>query len=394
MVGGAEYSEQIQLAKSKTDELLTRLRATKPGPERQAALVELRRRHGPADEELFKEALDEEGLLLELLGELVDPSKSRAPPPTLDGTPEPAWIAAKYALARDRYTAGDVFGALKILVAIVSLEPQTKQLVEIRRLRTRCQDRLTESSWLKVRLVPKSEVITSRSNLEVFLVIENVSEQLIKVLHEDDAAMGVVYIDYEELNRDGTRTRIRTQQGIKLEAEEVTLKPKGKRRIKLRIPTAHRRLPPGAVGRYRLSGRIRPTRLEVGGAPASRFLVMPEQPVIVLGSRDIGLAKEPHASFKSAVARARKGTYASREEPARSAFVAAVVLGHRDRELALASLIEALDTSEPPLTQALCAGMGRVNGEPLNFTKDEWLAWWSQRTAPAPTPEEVPTDPR
>jgi len=382
MVGGAETSEDLEIKKSKTDELLARLRDTQPGPDRQAALAELRRRHGPGDLTLVKSALEEERLLIELLRELEEPSRTIRPEVTLAGSGDPEWVSGKYALARDRYVAGDLFGALKLLNGILALEPQTEQLTEIRQLRGRCQTRLTEASWLRTRLEPKKNVIASTAPLEVFLVVENVSDQVIRVLHEDEAPMGVVFLDYEELNRDGTRTRIRTQQGVNLGSEEVVLQPKKKKRIKLELPPAHRRLPSGAVGRYRLSGRLRPTELEVGDAPASRFLILHEQSVIVLGTRDLGLGKDPLASFKAAVIRAGKGTYASREEPARSAFVASVVLGHKDRELALKTLVEALGPSEPPLTHALCAGMGRVNGEPLNFTKDEWLAWWSQRRAP------------
>lgn len=395
MVGGAESSEDLEIAKSKTDELLARLRDTKPGPDRQAALAELRRRQGPAAQALYKNALEEERLLVELLRELHEPGRQIRPEVTLAGSPDPEWVAGKYALARDRYTAGDLFGALKLLNGILALEPQTEQISEIRQLRTLCETRLTEASWLRTRLVPKREVIANTAPLELSLVIENVSDQEIRVLHEEEAPMGVVFLDYEELNRDGTRTRIRTQQGVNLGEEEVVLAPKKKRRIKLELPPAHRRLPSGAVGRYRLSGRLRPTKLEVGDAPASRFLILPEQDVIVLGKRDLDLAKDPRASFREAVSRAGKGTYASRQEPARAAFVAAVVLGHSDREAALQALVEALGPSEPPLTQALCAGMGRVNGEPLNFTKDEWLAWWSQRRAPAaegpaPVPDSNP----
>lgn len=393
MVGGAETSEDLEIAKSKTDELLARLRDTKPGPDRQAALAELLRRQGAADNTLFKRAIEEERLLLELLQELEDPSKTIRPEVTLAGSPDPEWVAGKYALARDRYVAGDLFGALKLLNGILALEPQTEQLTEIRQLRSRCEARLTEASWLRTRLVSKREVIASTAPLEVFLVVENVSDQEIRVLHEDEAPMGVVFLDYEELNRDGTRTRIRTQQGVNLGDEEVVLAPKKKKRIKLELPAAHRRLPSGAVGRYRLSGRLRPTKLEVGDAPASRFLLLPEKSLIVLGKRDLGLAKEPRERFREAVSRAGQGTYASREEPARQAFVAAVVLGHQDRELALETLVDALGPSEPPLTQALCAGMGRVNGEPLNFTKDEWLAWWSQRRAPAAEGPQDPLDP-
>jgi hypothetical protein len=396
MVGGAETSEDLEIAKSKTDELLARLRDTKPGPDRQAALAELRRRQGPGDNTLFKRALEEELLLVELLRELEEPSKTIRPGVTLAGAGDPEWVAGKYALARDRYVAGDLFGALKLLNGILAIEPQTEQVSEIRQLKARCDARLTEASWLRTRLEAKRDVIANTAPLEVFLVVENVSDQEIRVLHEDEAPMGVVFLDYEELNRDGTRTRIRTQQGVNLGAEEVVLAPKKKKRIKLKLPPAHRRLPSGAVGRYRLSGRLRPTKLEVGDAPASRFLILPEHSVIVLGKRDLALAKDPRASFRDAVSRAGKGTYASREEPARSAFVASVVLGHSDRELALKTLVEALEPSEPPLTQALCAGMGRVNGEPLNFTKDEWLAWWSQRRAPAPegAPDPLDSEPR
>ncbi|MGE0709479.1 MAG: hypothetical protein AB7T09_15990 [Planctomycetota bacterium] len=379
VVGNAEVTtyEGRPLRASPVDELLKRLRDTKPGPERGAILEELVRR-GEAGQAEVEAALREERALVELLAGIEGRWRSaqEAKRPI-----EAPWLDAKLQLALERYAAADFLGALRLADALIDLEPGWARAADVQALRRRCQDRLVESSLVVARLGVSSPVLSRDGPLELTLRFKNVSDQPIVLHQEADAAVGVLDLDYEELQPDGARTRVRTQHGVRLGAERLRLEPGQERAVPLRLPAPHRRLPRGVVGRYELGGRIRPTRMDVGDSSASTFLPLAKVRVLVLASEDVALAKDPAAALRDAVTRGNRGTLAERRPPAREAFVAGVLLAERDREAAFAALIEALSVSSPPLSEALCAALSRANGDPFGYTREEWLAWWTQRSA-------------
>ena len=56
-----------------------------------------------------------------------------------------------------------------------------------------------------------------------------------------------------------------------------------------------------------------------------------------------------------------------------------MLMAHEDREEALESVATALEGATGPLSETLCAALARMTGEPLNFTRQEWLIWWKER---------------
>jgi hypothetical protein len=101
--------------------------------------------------------------------------------------------------------------------------------------------------------------------------------------------------------------------------------------------------------------------------------------VVVLSPEDAALANDPALAFSEAVAEAATGTRRERLEPARRAFVAAILLAREQREVALKVLATSLEGATGPLSDAICAALARATGEPLSFTRQEWLIWWKGR---------------
>ena len=54
-------------------------------------------------------------------------------------------------------------------------------------------------------------------------------------------------------------------------------------------------------------------------------------------------------------------------------------LAHQDPERGSEYAATAREGATCPLSQTLCAALARMTGEPLNFTREEWLIWWKGR---------------
>lgn len=357
-------------------ELLERLRRAPPGDERGQVVAELARR-GEEAHPALEEALAQEELLIDTLRDLL----RRAPP-----TPEPAgrarqlpWIDEVYGLALDRFHAGDHYGALRLIDAALVLAPDAARAPELHRLRRQASEEALRASVLAADLVLGAEVLVPNASLSARIELHNRSE--LPIVLRGDASFGVVTIDYEELLADATRTRIRTQRAVALPGGELELAPGERRTLPVSLPSPHRELGPGAVGRYRLGGRLRPGTMLVGDTSYQSFIPLLPRLVLAVLPADRPLADDPAARLAEAIGAASQGPLSERREPARRAFVAAVLLAQRDREAALVAVASALHAAEGPLSEALCAALGRITGEPFSFTREEWLRWWDGQTA-------------
>lgn len=354
--------------------LIDRLRRADPQDDLAGVAAELTRR-GPAAREALTEAIDREEQLLELLRDL------REPPPAAPAAAHVAaapWVEGKYRLARDRFLAGDHYGALRLIDAIFVVEPNTALTPKLRRLQRRARDEALRASVILAEIVPAQPVVTPDRRLEVVIALENRGDLPI-VLRTDDATqpVGLLSVDFEELLPDGARTRVRSQLPVRLPQAELAVAPGARVTLPLVIPASHRDLRPGAVGRYRLGGRLRPTRLVVGGLGYGASLPLLPVQVLVVASEDASLAEAPDRSFAEALAEATAAPLAARRGPAQRAFVAALLWGAQAREAALTAVAEGLKEARGPLSDSLCAAMARLTGEPLSFSRGEWLAWWA-----------------
>ncbi len=366
------------------ERLLERLRRAEPGEDRALAAAELVAQ-GERARPALREALAREEVLIDLVRDLLARvgGGAQADEPTKAARERrAAWVLEPYRLALDRFTAGDHYGALRLIDAILAIEPDTHLQPELRRLRRRAQDEALRASVLSAELRLGAEVLTPGQRLNGRVELHNRSEQPIVLrMQERPGAFGLITIDFEELLPGGARTRIRTQRAVELPRGALTLQPGERHTLRVDLPSPHEQLQPGTVGRYRLGGRLRAGTMLVGDTPYSVFLPLLPREVLAVPGEDRPLTRAPAARFDEAVAAASQGTLAERREPARQAFVAALLMAHRERQEALAAVAQALGEAEGPLSDALCAALARITGEPLNFTREEWLLWWAGQAA-------------
>jgi hypothetical protein len=261
------------------------------------------------------------------------------------------------------------------------------QSERLERLRRRALEKLIRETILVAEVATEGTILTPSDALRGGIRLTNLSEETITLRAGASDEVGFFTISYEELTPGGSRTRLHVEHSIPLSGE-LTIPPGESR--DLAFPAAansHHRLTRGNVGRYYLGGRLRPQTFLVGGAPYSLFVpVLPEE-VLILESRDLELAHEPEAAFLAAVEGGLSGALAGRDA-GRQAFVAAIVMARDDLEGTVKALISSLESAEGGLSDGLCAALARVTGEPLGFTREEWLLWWRlRRTRPQKEPD-------
>ncbi|MCO5172217.1 MAG: hypothetical protein M9894_38460 [Planctomycetes bacterium] len=362
--------------------LLRDLRRSETDLERKRIADALVKRGAPA-RALVQQARDEEGLLLDLLDDVLRRLDEGAPPSPRGRAVQTAWVEEKYALALDRYLAGDTWGALRLVDAILALEPGAEQRPKLLRLRRRARERVLRESVLLADLVPSAGSITPSEPLRARVRLTNVGREPVSI-RVADGALGLVSVEYEELGQDGRRTRTRTERPLPAPAR-IDLPPGRSAELPLELPAPHATLARHLVGRFQLGGRLRAHTLLIGDAPYPFFVPLLPCDVLVLHPPDLELGKDPRAALHAAVSAGNQVSAEAQRDPARRAFVAALLVGREAPEVGVALVVAALEGlgGPGPLEDALCAAMARLTGEPLGFTRAEWLAWWRlQRSRP------------
>lgn len=379
--------------------LLRDLRLAETDVERRRLAADLVRRGAPA-RPLVERARDEEALLLDVLDDVLRRlDEAGTPPPPRGRAVKAPWVEEKYALALDRYLSGDTWGALRLVDAVLALEPGAEQRPKLLRLRRRARDRVLRESVLLADLVPGAGRLAPSEPLRVRVRLTNVGREPISI-RVADGALGLVSVDYEELGHDGRRTRTRTERPLPAPAR-IDLAPGRSAELPVELPAPHANLERHLVGRFQLGGRLRAHTLLIGDAPYPFFVPLLPCDVLVLHPADAELGRDARAAFHAAVSAGNQVSAEAQREPARRAFVAALLVGRDEPEVGVTLVAAALEGVAGPghLEDALCAAMARLTGEPLGFTRAEWLAWWRlQRSRPerlreARDPAADPADP-
>lgn len=375
--------------------LLARLRAARTVGERKGLADELVAR-GPSARPLLVAAVDEEGLLVDLLEDVlrrIDEAEAAAAKPAeapgADGRAvESAWADRKHALALDRYHAGDTYGAMRVIDAILALEPDAACRPKLLRLLRRCRDRLLRESVLTADLLPGARTTVPGEAITARVRLTNRSREELR-LQVEGGTLGAVTVDYEELGADGRHTLSRTERRVAV-AGDLTLAPGQSLEVPVDVGRPHAKLPPGVVGRVHLNGRLRAHTMFVGEATYPFFVPLLPTQVVVVHPPALGLAKEPRASFDAAVAEAREAGGEALAAAVQRAFVSALLVANDEAAAGDPTSAGAVDLvagalqvegTRGPLSDGLCAALARITGEPLGFTRQEWLWWWRSKAA-------------
>jgi len=367
--------------RAEIDALIARLRAGEPG-ERKAVLerlVALGDAARPELERALEDALFDADVLREAIARVRDPAHAPRETDRKQGVAS-AWVESKYRLALDRFLAGDDLGAQQLVEAILTVEPATTARPRLERLRRQIRDHIVRETIIEAKLELADTVLVPGRPLRAKLRLENKTRETLDLRSSAGTPLGQVVLDYEELEPDGTRALRRTTRPVRPLAQGLTLDPRGKATLELDLPSEHATKPKGVVGRYRLSGILRPGSLQAGEEQIPYFLPIPAVELVVVDADETGLAEKPEASFAKALKDARAAveakSEAAREKATREGFTAALVWASQDRDAAVRGIVAALESSEGALERMLTAALARAVGEPGSYTKDEWLAWW------------------
>jgi len=360
------------------DDLLARLRAPESSEERARVVGELEAR-GPEVAPAVAAARDEALLLADVLEELERRLAGEEVPAADGRVTHAAWVADEYRLALDRYMAGDLYGALRLVDALLVVAPDSHLAPRLRRLRRRATARLVQESVLLAEVVPSAAAMEPADRFDAVLRLSNLADEPVTLRLGELGNLGVLSVAYEELAPEGSRTRVHAERQIRLDQDELVIPAGESRDLDLPLPAPHAELPPGLVGRYHLGGRLRAHTLLVGDSPYSLFVPLLPTEVVVVHPPDADLLADPEGGLLAAVERGLAGPARERPEAARRAFVAALLAATGDREGAIRAAATALELAEGDLATSLCAALGRITGEPLSFDREEWLRWYRSR---------------
>lgn len=367
-------------------DLLQQLRSARSEAEQRRIALQLVERGAPTIG-LVAAARDEQALLVDLLDDVLRQLEARAAPQAARGV-EAGWVEAKATLATDRFLAGDTWGALRIVDAVLALEPDTDQRDRLLRLRRRARDRILRESVLLADLVPGALTLTPADDLRARVKLTNVGGAAI-TLRAPTGELGSVTCDYEEASAGGWRTRQRSEHRVLIEGRELVIAPGATVELPVAIPRIHADLDPALVGRLHLGGRLRAHTFLVGEQSYPFFVPLLASDVLVVAPKDVPLVRDPAAGLAAALEAGTTATGKDLEEAGRRAFVAVLAIARDDPQAAIDAAATALERDDVKggLADALCSGLARAQGEPLSFTRAEWLAWYRARRASRPERE-------
>jgi hypothetical protein len=362
--------------RAEIDDLVEKLRTAR-GSDR-VRTVERLVRLGAFSQQDLEAAIDDARFEADLLAE-AETRLAEGGKPVLPDRKRPAaatWIEEKYRVALDRYLARDYLGAMSAVDAIFSLEPSPQARPKLERLRRRARERLVAETVIATSIVPEERLLETGKPLRAHVLLENMSRDELVLRSAPGTPLGQVVVDYEELLPDSTRTMRRATKSVTIDRD---LRLGRGDRIELDIPLSneHAQKKPHVVGRYRLSGRLRPYTLLAGDEALPYFLPLFEVFVFVVDPEDRTEAPSSKEAFALALEAARSARDpADGEAGPRRVFVAALLWASEDRDAALAAIVQGLEPASGQLALALTAALARITGEPVSFSKEEWLAWW------------------
>jgi hypothetical protein len=234
---------------------------------------------------------------------------------------------------------------------------------------------------VEVRMIPDRVLVTGRDPLRFAIELKNVSELPVRLGPGDGEAVlqGALELEILTVEVGGSMRRARHLRNVEVHVDavvapgqatrtEVSLKPFG-----VDSPKLYRRA--------RVRGSFRPDTLVHGDEKLDRFLPLFPVEVVVVDERRLALAAEPLVALAAALGELRAAPPpdgpALRDAEERS-VLAALLAPAREREAALALLIEALRDPADPAQGAAVAALCAIHEEPTRG-REGWLAWDGER---------------
>lgn len=304
---------------------------------------------------------------------------------SIDASP---WVKAHYRRAFDLYLDGDLLGAIRIVDALLVLEPESQMHPDLHRLRQSARERLVREHAVAVDVRLPSDGIPEDGPATVVIELRNTSEEVVEIRHGSDPdadLFGVLNVDYEELAPNGSRRRHHRTHPVPSQGT-VRLDPRETMSITLEIGEAHRRRDAEVFVRYRVSGRLRPHTLLRGDESLPYFLpIFPRS--LPLPSPRYAPADQHAAldTLRTVIVELAAGekTAPSQLEPRRElalrAFHAALMCPGADKEEVLGLLIAGVGETNGSPQAVLLSTLTHVSGQSRVLNAEDWTRWWQKR---------------
>ncbi|MDF1662829.1 MAG: hypothetical protein P1V97_13715 [Planctomycetota bacterium] len=210
---------------------------------------------------------------------------------------------------------------------------------------------------------------------------------------DENKALGNFDVSYEEQFSGGTRSRDQSVVPI-LEKKAISLKAGQSIDINVKIPLMHRKKSNSALGVYNVSGYLRPFKLIRGKQELPYLIPIFGIRIHVVGKNDIALIRNPLGCLKDQLdalddilkyadaakrgKRFKPKSQSSVDRLLRATFLTAVLAGETEKEKTF-KLIEAqLKIAPSKICLILCSALSSITRDPFQYSKDEWLEWFSK----------------
>ena len=309
--------------------------------------------------------------------------------PAADARRGERWYEDRFREAARRLERGDPLGAVKLLDALLVVDPDLPIRDRITALRLRAKELELRSSVIEARLVPKRVLVAPGEAVEVAIEVKNISSSPLELALPDAPAgdiFGALEVETLEATADGGRTRRRELQ--KIDKPIVAhLQPGEVWRTVLRVnderalgPDGKPATPaPGVYRRITISGSIRSQVLVRRDEKFDRFLPLFPVEVHVVDRALHALAADPRRALDEAIEGLRKTTdEAEARALGERLFFAALLVPATGRERAIealgATLASDLDNAAPAALGALAVLADRPLGD-----RQAWREWIRRR---------------
>lgn len=348
--------------------------------EREEALEALRGL-GPEALPAIEAAIDDLAEARSLLEGVAVPEGGRSP--RAGGERDP-WYVRSYELALLRFNRGDFAGALQVVDAILTLDPEPSVGQALRSLRVDCEERLLRQSTVRADLSPSRAVAGFGEAIRLRLTIENVGEYPIRLVPPANGNAGTIGVLEEAFTFMGERSRVRESQMIRL-AQPIVLAPQARWETTIVVSEGGAARGPAFV-RYSIWGTLRPQALMVErpGESAeqlpSRFLPLFQVQVSICDPTYAPLADAARRHAEEALAALCQDPPSGTLLPLHAKlFHAALLASPEDRLRLVGPLVESLDHIPAASTPTVTLVLAYLTDRFLDPDPDSWRRWWHHR---------------
>jgi hypothetical protein len=307
--------------------------------------------------------------------------------------PGERWYETSFREAARRVERGDHLGAVKLLDALLVIDPELPIRDRILALRIRAKELEVRASVIEARLVPKRVLLAPGEPIEVEIQVKNVSTAPLELALPDAPKgdiFGAIEVETLEATPGGERTRRRELQKIdkaiqgRLAPGEIwrtTLTIHDDRAAALDAETG-RPLParPELYRRITLSGSIRSQVLIRRDEKFDRFLPLFPIEIHVVDRAWHALAADARGAIAESIETLRRThDEAEARRASERLFFAALLAPASAREQAIDALGATLANDRDPAAPAAMGALSVLADQPFDLDRLAWIAWLKRR---------------